>query len=378
SRQAWQLAREHSHSLALELETLRSRRGSQEEALSRHQQQEQQLLERHSAELQNLAASEAPLQQMAAELSRRLAERASVEQEQSEARGALQWTEETLREQEAAKSQLEGALEGRRSELESTRLALQALEVRAEELKKQLQHEGFDPEQLLSLEENEGQEALQDKLESVTKRLQRLGPINLAAIEECGEIAERKGYLDQQYDDLAQALDTLTQAIKKIDKETCVRFKETFDRVNSGLEAMFPRLFGGGRAYLELTGEDLLSTGVTIMARPPGKRNSTIHLLSGGEKALTALALVFSLYELNPAPFCILDEADAPLDDANIERFCAMLRAMSEKAQFVFVTHNKLTMEIADQLLGVTMQEPGVSRVVSVDVDQAVHLAASG
>ena len=158
-------------------------------------------------------------------------------------------------------------------------------------------------------------------------------------------------------------------AIAKIDKETRERFRETFDIVNKGLQERFPRLFGGGHAYMELTGEDLLDTGVTVMARPPGKRNSTIHLLSGGEKALTAVALVFAIFELNPAPFCLLDEVDAPLDDANVGRFCDIVKAMSDKVQFIFITHNKVTMELARQLTGVTMNEPGVSRLVAVDVD---------
>ena len=166
-------------------------------------------------------------------------------------------------------------------------------------------------------------------------------------------------------------------AIRKIDKETRNRFRDTFDRVNNGLQALFPRVFGGGSAYLEMTGEDLLDTGISIMARPPGKKNSTIHLLSGGEKALTAIALVFSIFQLNPAPFCMLDEVDAPLDDANVARYARMVKEMSETVQFIYITHNKISMELADQLMGVTMHEPGVSRLVSVDVEEAAELAAS-
>ncbi|MGH8611559.1 MAG: chromosome segregation protein SMC [Gammaproteobacteria bacterium] len=378
SRHAWQQARLHSHSLALKMETLRSRLSVQEEASSRSGEREQQLVQRHGRCLETLAANQAPAQKIAVELEERLKERVTVELELSAARQALQGAQEAIREQEAIKGGGERDVEGLRSQLEQTRLALQALEVRAEDLKRQLQRDGFEPEELLAtLEQGETEEPLRDQLEATLKKLERLGPINLAAIEECKQIAERKSYIDQQHDDLDQALETLTQAIKKIDRETRARFKETFDRVNQGLQAMFPRLFGGGRAYLELTDEDLLNAGVTIMACPPGKRNSTIHLLSGGEKALTALALLFALFELNPSPFCILDEADAPLDDINVERYCVMLRSMAEKTQFVFVTHNKITMEIADQLLGVTMQEPGVSRVVSVDMEQAVQMAAS-
>ena len=172
-------------------------------------------------------------------------------------------------------------------------------------------------------------------------------------------------------------MEILESAIAKIDRETRSRFKETFDKINDGIKNNFPRLFGGGRAHLEMTGEDLLDTGVTIMAQPPGKRNSTIHLLSGGEKALTAVALVFSIFELNPAPFCMLDEVDAPLDEANVGRFCTMVKHMSERVQFIFITHNKATMEISDQLSGVTMHEPGVSRIVAVDIEEAQAMTAS-
>ena len=172
-------------------------------------------------------------------------------------------------------------------------------------------------------------------------------------------------------------MNTLENAIRKIDRESRTRFKETFDELNRNIKDMFPKLFGGGHAYLQLTGDELLSTGVSIMAQPPGKKNTNIHLLSGGEKALTAVALVFAIFKLNPAPFCILDEVDAPLDDHNVGRFCNLVKSMSNDVQFVFITHNKITMEIANQLLGVTMHEAGVSRLVSVDVDEAVEMAAT-
>ena len=204
-----------------------------------------------------------------------------------------------------------------------------------------------------------------------------MGPINLAAIDEYNQNSERKAYLDNQYKDLMDALNTLENAIRKIDKESRTRFKETFDELNRNIKDMFPKLFGGGHAYLQLIGEELLSTGVSIMAQPPGKKNTNIHLLSGGEKALTAVALVFAIFKLNPAPFCILDEVDAPLDDHNVTRFCELVKSMSNDIQFVFITHNKITMEIASQLLGVTMHEAGVSRLVSVDVDEAVEMAES-
>ena len=206
--------------------------------------------------------------------------------------------------------------------------------------------------------------------------IERLGPVNLAAIDELAQQNERKSYLDRQYNDVNDALNTLAEAMRRMDRETRTRFEDTFNRINSGLKDKFPRLFGGGHAYLELVGDDPLAAGVTVMARPPGKRNSTISQLSGGEKALTAVALVFSIFDLNPAPFCLLDEVDAPLDEHNVGRFCDIVREMSSQVQFIFITHNKATMELASQLVGVTMNEPGVSRLVSVDVDEAVRLAA--
>ncbi|MCL1066374.1 chromosome segregation protein SMC [Shewanella olleyana] len=215
----------------------------------------------------------------------------------------------------------------------------------------------------------------QKNLDKVRARISHLGAINLAAIEEFEQQSERKAYLDNQDDDLNKGLTSLEEAIRKIDKETRSRFKITYDAVNADLSKLFPKVFGGGKAYLALTDDDLLETGVTIMAQPPGKKNSTIHLLSGGEKALTALSLVFAIFRLNPAPFCMLDEVDAPLDDANVERFCRLLKEMSQSVQFVYISHNKITMEMADQLIGVTMHEPGVSRIVAVDIDEAVALA---
>jgi len=213
-------------------------------------------------------------------------------------------------------------------------------------------------------------------LATVRSDVEKLGQVNLAAIDELKEQTERKEYLDRQFTDLTSALETLDEAMRRIDKETRNRFEETFEKVNAGMKEKFPRLFGGGHAYLELVGDDILTAGVAVMARPPGKKNSTIHLLSGGEKALTAVSLVFSIFDLNPAPFCLLDEVDAPLDEHNVGRFCDIVREMSQRVQFIFITHNKTTMELASQLVGVTMHEPGVSRLVAVDVDEALRLAA--
>ena len=213
------------------------------------------------------------------------------------------------------------------------------------------------------------------KVDDLIALVERLGTINLTAIEEYKAQSERLSFLNAQHADLIAALQTLELAISKIDHESRLRFKATFDKINAGLQEKFPKLFGGGQAYLELTKQDLLESGVTIIARPPGKKNSTIHLLSGGEKALTAVALVFSIFELNPAPFCLLDEVDAPLDDANVGRFSKMVEEMSATVQFLYISHNKVTMEISKQLAGVTMKEPGVSRMVAVDMDTAISLA---
>ena len=227
------------------------------------------------------------------------------------------------------------------------------------------------------MEDDWDKQQLEADLQRSEKRISQLGPINLAAIDEHRQVAERKGYLDDQQADLDAALETMAAAIARIDRETRGRFRATFDKVNGGLRSLFPQLFGGGNANLELVGDDLLSAGVSITAQPPGKRNSSIQLLSGGEKALTAIAMVFAIFQLNPAPFCVLDEVDAPLDDANVDRFCAMVRKMSDQVQFIFVTHNKATMELAQQLSGVTMGEPGVSRLVSVDLEAAAEMVGA-
>ncbi|MFC7782306.1 chromosome segregation protein SMC [Legionella taurinensis] len=226
---------------------------------------------------------------------------------------------------------------------------------------------GLAPQASLSLHE--------EALVEVVNKIQRLGAINLAAIDEYETESQRKHHLDAQYDDLQEALATLQTAIEKMDKETRQRFQSTFDEVNQRFQVLFPRLFGGGRALLELTCDNLLEAGIVVMAQPPGKRNSTIHLLSGGEKAMTAVALVFAIFQLNPSPFCMLDEVDAPLDDVNVGRFCTLVKEMSQFVQFLFITHNKVTMELADHLIGVTMREPGVSRVVAVDVEQALSMS---
>jgi chromosome segregation protein len=283
-----------------------------------------------------------------------------------------------IREQEHRRLDCETAVESAREGLEQVRMHAQEARVRRESLMEQFAATRLDLEAVRAQIPPEATvEAWERTLAELGEKIERLGAVNLASIDELKEQSERKEYLDRQFADLTEALATLDEAIRKIDRETRTRFQDTFDRVNSGLQEKFPRLFGGGSAYLELVGEDSLSAGVAVMARPPGKRNVTISQLSGGEKALTAVALVFSIFELNPAPFCLLDEVDAPLDDHNVGRFCDIVRDMSTRVQFIFITHNKSTMEMAQQLIGVTMHEPGVSRLVAVDVDEAVRMAAS-
>jgi chromosome segregation protein len=300
-----------------------------------------------------------------------------VETELGEARRAQQATEAQLREEQEKRVAKERAVEAVRQGLDELKLGLREISVRLQTVQEQFAETGFEVGALReALDDAAEIGAWEEQLEQLQSRIQRLGPINLASIDELKEQSERKEYLDAQFADLTDALTTLENAMRKIDRETRTRFKETFDKVNAGLKDLFPRLFGGGHAYLELGEEDLLHAGVTVMARPPGKRNSTIHLLSGGEKALTAVALVFAIFQLNPAPFCMLDEVDAPLDDANVSRYCDIVRQMSDQVQFIFITHNKTTMEMSRQLTGVTMNEPGVSRLVAVDVDEAVQMAA--
>ncbi len=260
--------------------------------------------------------------------------------------------------------------------METAKMAAQETRVRRESIAEQFAATRFELGEIqLGLPGDALVIVWESKLKDVQVDIDRLGQVNLAAIDELKEQSERKEYLDSQFADLTSALETLEEAMRKIDKETRTRFEETFNKINAGLQAKFPRLFGGGTPTSKCNGDDPM-LGISIMARPPGKRNSTIHQLSGGEKALTAVALVFSIFDLNPAPFCLLDEVDAPLDEHNVGRFCDIVKDMSERVQFIFITHNKTTMELASQLIGVTMNEPGVSRLVAVDVDEAVRLAA--
>lgn len=375
-RQESRQHKDHAHQLAVRVGSLRAQHESTRQALERLDSQAVRLVERCEQLNLNLEEGAAPLEELRMRLEELLDRRMAVEDELKHARLALEDADRQLRDAEKRRTQAEQQSQLLRGQLEQQRMEWQALSVRRKSLQEQLHEDGYDLHGVLgTLPHDAAEKVWETRLEELAARIGRLGPINLAAIEEYQQQSERKRYLDDQNDDLVEALDTLENVIRKIDKETRNRFKETFDQINAGLQALFPKVFGGGHAYLELTGEDLLDTGVAIMARPPGKKNSTIHLLSGGEKALTALALVFAIFQLNPAPFCMLDEVDAPLDDANVGRYARLVKEMSEKVQFIYITHNKIAMEMADQLMGVTMHEPGCSRLVAVDVEEAVALA---
>jgi chromosome segregation protein len=355
---------------------LHSQRDGLKQTLERMQLQKERLEERLEFLRESRETAEEPIEDLQMQLEGLLERRLAEEQKLGVARDALEEIDRDVREREQGRSRVEHEIQEVRARLENVKMESQATEIRANQYLEQLGELDVQLQDVVdSLPDGATEQSWTEELERIASRIQRLGAINLAAIEEYQVQSERKQYLDSQNEDLMEALETLDNAMRKIDRETRQRFRETFDKVNSGLQALFPKVFGGGNAYLELTGEDLLETGVAIMARPPGKKNSTIHLLSGGEKALTAIALVFSIFQLNPAPFCMLDEVDAPLDDANVERYARMVKEMSSQVQFIFITHNKISMEMADQLMGVTMHEPGCSRLVSVDVDEAAALA---
>lgn len=293
----------------------------------------------------------------------------------AEARNAMASAEQELQTQERNRMQNEQLLHPLRDKLEQARLQEQQARLYFEQCQAGLLATGLNEHDLVQmLKPSTKANEIEQQVTTVQSQIDALGAVNLAAIQELASEKERKSYLDSQAFDLEQAITTLEDAIHRIDKETRSRLQHTFDEANRHFGELFATLFGGGQAKLELLGDEILDTGMQVFAQPPGKKNSTIHLLSGGEKALTALALVFALFKLNPAPFCLMDEVDAPLDDSNTERFCKMVRKMSERTQFMFVSHNKITMEMAQQLIGVTMQESGVSRIVEVDIDAAMQM----
>ncbi len=369
-------AQKNVHAAQGQMESLKASESLTGKQIERLQIQNQQSEARITELEKKLHSSLMPLDDEKVQLDEFVEKQTVLDDRLQTERTRQQETETEISQLAQQHTQMQSAMEKQKELLDKVRFEQQDSQVRQQTITEQLEEIDADPEQVIEslaaeAEENEWKR----RVEELTKKIERLGSINLTAIEEYKTQSERINFLNEQHADLIQALDMLEQAISKIDKESRLRFKETFDKINSGLQTKFPKLFGGGHAYLELTEQDLLAAGVNIIARPPGKRNSSIHLLSGGEKALTAVALVFSIFDLNPAPFCLLDEVDAPLDDANVVRFSQMVEEMAESVQFLYISHNKVTMEIAKQLAGVTMKEPGVSRMVSVDIEEAVDMA---
>ena len=334
--------------------------------------QENRDLEEESKELTQ------PINEIQEKLDQLLSDRLKVEENLLESRKAIEECNASIHKIEREKIEKEQAAITLRELLENLRLERQASKIEQNNIEKQVEELEGDLSKIKNeLVDDKSVESYSADLEAIELKISRLGAINLAAMEEYDQESKRKELLDEQHDELMQALETLERAITKIDKETRTTFKDTFDKLNQSLSQSFPKLFGGGHAELVMLGDDLLTCGIGISARPPGKKNASVSQLSGGEKALTAIATVFAFFELNPAPFCLLDEVDAPLDDLNTMRFIDLVDEMSQRVQFVYITHNKISMEKSKHLMGVTMQEPGVSRMVAVDVDQAVEMAAS-
>jgi len=336
-----------------------------------------QQIERADQEVARLAEELAadPIPAVRQALDAAVEARLACEKTLAGARNTVEAAAGALREIEEARLAIEARVAPLREKQGELRLKEQAASLNYEQYATQLREAGADEAVLASAAEDAPRpSALQGEITRLAQQINELGAVNLAAVEELRTSRERKSYLDSQASDLEEAIGTLEDAIRRIDRETRELLRETFDSVNRHFGSLFPSLFGGGEAKLIMTGEEILDAGVQVMAQPPGKRNSSIHLLSGGEKALTAIALVFSLFQLNPAPFCLLDEVDAPLDDSNTVRFCELVRKMSAQTQFLFISHNKITMELAEQLIGVTMPESGVSRVVAVDIDEALRM----
>ena len=345
------------------------------QTLSRAERQLQQLGERRELLSEHLSEQDGPILQLQQQLQTLLDQRLTIENELHAAEDKLEGHNQLLRKYERQRQELQEALNDLQAKLQALQMARQEISVRQTTIQEQLTEENIELDSVLqAMPEAANIHEWEARLEKIAQKIQRLGAINLAAIDECKEVSERKEYIDQQHADLIEALETLQEAIRKIDRETKTKFKDTFDKVNAKFQEVFPRIFGGGRAVLELSDDDLLTAGIMVKAQPPGKRNQTIHMLSGGEKAMTAISLVFSFFSLNPAPICILDEVDAPLDDANVGRYCKIVKEMSQQTQFIVISHNKVTIEAADNLMGVTMQEAGVSRIVSVDMDVAMEM----
>ncbi len=365
-----------NHELALKKQQLENHQNLYSQQVTRNLQQREEYIKNKERLQKELTQLTSPEEIQEAELQSLLENKSELEQLKSTKQSSLEDIEQWLREAEKGHQALGKDIQTRQTNIDKLNIDIEGYRVRANTILEQLDETQQSLKSILeTLPEDAEEKRWQEDLEKTQANLQRLGAVNLAAVEEYETQSERKSHLDTQHNDLTEALETLQSAIRKIDKETRTRFSTTFEQVNEDLKTLFPKVFGGGSAYLALTDDDLLETGVAIMARPPGKKNSTIHLLSGGEKALTALSLVFAIFRLNPAPFCLLDEVDAPLDDANVGRFCNLVSEMSQTVQFIYITHNKIAMEMASHLTGVTMAEPGVSRMVAVDVDEAVAFA---
>ncbi|MFY8272768.1 AAA family ATPase [Pseudoalteromonas sp. SSDWG2] len=346
---------------------------SKQANIKRELEQAEQAIEDAQAQQMELAE---PVEVQSEQIEQLLEQKEQLSAQQLELQGQLEQAQAQFQQNKEKLAQGEQQRELLQEQIQQALIEEQALTLKAQQALAPLDELNTTLKRVLdNLEQDAAVGRWQAQLTTIDKKLDGLGAVNLAAIEEFASAKERKQYLDEQLEDLTNALDTLESAIAKIDRQTKAQFKETFEQINDDLKELFPKVFGGGSAYLELTSDDLLESGVAIMARPPGKKNSTIHLLSGGEKALTALSLVFSIFRLNPAPFCMLDEVDAPLDDANVGRFCRLVEEMSQTVQFVYISHNKIAMEMAGRLTGVTMAEPGVSRMVAVDIEQAVEMA---
>ena len=341
------------------------------EALQAQAAQQRSLLEQLSGE-----RGQIDRQPVEAALQAQLAARAAAEQALAAARDRQESIATEMRNADEARLAASQKLDPARAKIDEMRLKEQAAALSEQQYAEQLREAHADIAELPAQMKAWGRASgLPTEIERLTQTMASLGAVNLAALDELAQTSQRKAYLDSQALDLTEAMTTLESAIRQIDRESRQLLQHTFDAVNVNFGRLFPTLFGGGQARLVLTGEEILDSGVQVTAQPPGKRNTTIHLLSGGEKSLTAIALVFALFQLNPAPFCLLDEVDAPLDDPNTERFCALVRTMTEATQFVFISHNKITMEMAGQLIGITMADPGVSRVVAVDIAEALELA---
>jgi chromosome segregation protein len=380
--------------LARGRETLRQAERTTQEAAFNERSSRERLAEidrRREALTEQIAQQEKLLAQLTTEreavdwtpveaaLQRQLAVRGVAEQALAAARDRLENLSGELRAAEEAQMAALHRLDPARAKIEEVRLKEQAAAMLEQQFVDQLAEVQADVASLPALLKAFGNKsALPGEIERLQAAIVELGAVNLAALDELGIAQERKAYLDSQSADLTEAMTTLESAIRQIDRESRELLQQTFEAVNLNFARLFPMLFGGGDARLVLTGEEILDSGVQVIARPPGKRNTSIHLLSGGEKALTAISLVFALFAINPAPFCLLDEVDAPLDEPNTDRFCKMVQTMSGETQFVFISHNKVTMEMASQLIGITMPEPGVSRVVAVDIAEALQIAETG